>query len=910
MNRTDRYALTDVECSDEREARLDAVVTAYLESRERGELPFAEAWIAQHPDLAPDLADFLASLDKVDRAAAPLRALASPPRKFGEYELLEELGQGGMGVVYKARQMKPNRLVALKMIRAGEIASPSDVQRFRNEAEAAANLDHPAIVPIYEVGEREGRLFFSMKLIENGSLARHLERLSADPRAAAALVAAIAQAVHHAHQHGVLHRDLKPANILLDLKDQPYVTDFGLAKRLSDDASLTESGMLLGTPGYMAPEQTAGRKGKISTATDVYGLGAILYALLTARPPFRGDSVLSTLQQVSSKDPDPPSTINSRVDRDLESICLKCLHKEAERRYGSAEELADDLVHWLAGEPILARPVSRTARLARWARRNPVISALTLLSAALLLVTLAGLSAGLLIIWRKDQQKEQALAKATENLAVARRAVDKMYSQFAEEWLAKQPGLLPVQKQFLRDAQEFYRQLVDTKNPDPSVRHDAAAIFVRVGRTSYTLGETAEAEQALEQAVAILDKLAAEHTDKAEYQRDLGEALKHLAWSRQALSQKTFDLARSAEVFSRLAAHYPDDPDIQSDWARGLHNLSDAVYGNHQFEEGDELNRRAIRILEEVLAKYRPKPPCLRCLGVACWNLADRMITTGQIDEALATARKAVLYTEKLKGARDSVPGYMEEMRPFDWNNLARAHITVARAYSATGRFGDAIVSFNRARAISEKLILDFPFLPRGDFDDLLVSQQGLNRLFKSQGKLTDMEANHSRGLHFLEQRMGDKVEPNSLALIQFIFAQYLIYDFDPNRCDARRAVELATKALRFAQKNSNIAGTYTEAEALGVLGGAHYRVGDNRAAIRCLKKAIDMGSRLDHCNWIFLALVYHKVGEEKQARAWFDRGVTAMHASGYFGSLAEPLRIEAGGMLSVTKPTSERRAK
>jgi tetratricopeptide (TPR) repeat protein len=657
----------------------------------------------------------------------------------------------------------------------------------------------------------------------------------------------------------------------------------------------------------MAPEQTAGRKGKISTATDVYGLGAILYALLTARPPFRGDSVLSTLQQVSSKDPDPPSTINSQVDRDLESICLKCLHKEPERRYASAEGLADDLAHWLAGEPILARPVSRTARLARWARRNPVISALTLLSAALLLVTVAGLAAGFFVIWQKDQQKEQALTKATENLAVARRAVDKMYSQFAEEWLAKQPGLLPVQKQFLQEAQQFYRRLAEIESSDPSVRHDTATILFRAGRISRTLGQRGEAEQDFEQAVAILDKLANDYAEEPRYQRDLGEAVKHLAWSRQTPSENGRDLARAAEICGGLAARYPDNPDFQVEWARSLHNLTDAFYRDHRFEEADEVNRRVIKILEDVLATHPPQPHYYGVLGVTCRYLAERMITTGQVDEALATARKAVLYTEQLKGARDSVPRYMEEMRPFDWNNLARAHITVARAYSVTGRFADAIVSFNRARAISEKLILDFPFLPRGDFDDLLLSQQGLIKVLKSQHKPMDLGAACARGLHFLQQRMGDKVEQDSLALTKFILAQYLIYDCDTSRCDAPRAVKLASEALRFVQKNSYIASTYTESEALGVLGGAHYRAADNRSAIECLSKAVEMGSRLDHCNCFFLALAYHKAGENETARAWFDRGVTAMNASSYFGPLAEPLRLEAGGLLDVaSKRTRE----
>ena len=256
---------------------------------------------------------------------------------IGDYEAISVLGQGGMGVVYKARQVTLNRLVALKMIRNAEFANDDQVRRFQNEAEAVATLDHPGIVPIYEVGTHEDQRYFSMKLVEGHGLDKKLEELSKDPRAATRVVAEVADAVSHAHQRGILHRDLKPANILLDSKGHAHVTDFGLAKRIEEDAGLTVSGAIMGTPSYMAPEQAAGQTASITTASDVYGLGAILYALLTGRAPFAGDSVMNTLDQVRNRPPQPPTRLNAKLPLDLERICLKCLEKDPRHRYASAK---------------------------------------------------------------------------------------------------------------------------------------------------------------------------------------------------------------------------------------------------------------------------------------------------------------------------------------------------------------------------------------------------------------------------------------------------------------------------------------------------------------------------------------------------------------------------------------------
>lgn len=307
--------------------------------------------------------------------ASPAMAIAPEAglriKYFGDYELLEEIARGGMGVVWKARQASLNRAVALKMIRAGALASGAEIERFRREAEAAANLQHPNIVAIHEVGTHDGQQYFSMDFVAGRDLGSLVQDGPLPPQRAARYVKIIAEAIHFAHQRGTLHRDLKPQNVLIDSADQPRITDFGLAKLMSDDSRLTQSGVIMGSPSYMPPEQAAGRHADIGPASDVYSLGAMLYELLTGRPPFRGTTPLSTLRDVLEAEPPSPRRINPDVPRDLETICLKCLEKMPSARYASARALAEELERYLKGEPIQARPASTMRKAVSWARRHP-----------------------------------------------------------------------------------------------------------------------------------------------------------------------------------------------------------------------------------------------------------------------------------------------------------------------------------------------------------------------------------------------------------------------------------------------------------------------------------------------------------------------------------------------------------
>jgi WD40 repeat protein len=413
----------------DQDRRLEEVLAPFWQAEQAG-TPFdRQHLLAEHPDLAAELAAFFATHDNLRRLADPepvesptwdLERPAPPGlalgmvRYFGDYELLGEIARGGMGVVYRARQVSLNRTVALKMILAGELATADQVRRFRAEAEAAANLDHPNIVPIYEVGEHQSQQYFSMKLIEGESLSTN-DRRRPDARAIAQLLATVARAVHYAHQRGILHRDLKPANVLVDAAGTPYVTDFGLAKRVQAEKVQTHSGAVVGTPSYMAPEQAAGQKG-LSVAADVYGLGAILYELLTGHPPFRGDNPVETLMQVLEKEPETPRRLNPRSDRDLEIICLKCLQKDPQRRYPSAEALAEDLERRRAGEPIRARPVGRLEKGWLWVRRNPVVAGLL---AAVTVALVAGTAVSLYFALDAADQAKLARENAADAEAKA-----------------------------------------------------------------------------------------------------------------------------------------------------------------------------------------------------------------------------------------------------------------------------------------------------------------------------------------------------------------------------------------------------------------------------------------------------------------------------------------------------------
>ncbi len=387
--------------SPSHDERLAELLAGLTEQARDGQQPDIDAVVREHPDLAVELRELWAVAALADdfasaNGSAPGADFLSATRSrvtadddgqqipaalglFGDYELLDKIGEGGMGVVYRARQISLGRIVAIKMIQRGALASSSDVARFRAEAAAAAHLEHPHIVPVYEVGQHEGQPYFSMKYVGGTTLAKKLADGPLPPRATAALLLPVCRAITHAHQQGIIHRDLKPSNILIDGDGQPLVGDFGLAKRIDVDRAaegpavaeaLTRTGAILGTPSYMSPEQAAGSRGKVGPASDIYSLGTILYQCLTGRPPFQAASPVDVVLMVLEQDPVLPRILNPKADADLEMIALKCLQKPSELRYASAGDLADDLAAFLANEPISARSTNVTQLVSRILRET------------------------------------------------------------------------------------------------------------------------------------------------------------------------------------------------------------------------------------------------------------------------------------------------------------------------------------------------------------------------------------------------------------------------------------------------------------------------------------------------------------------------------------------------------------
>jgi tetratricopeptide (TPR) repeat protein len=698
---------------DDREERFSNILAEWLEAAEAGGMPDEDAFLRRYPEFADSLRQHFDDWKRFPRGTAAAAATpppaantsddndtspgapgAAPGTCLGGYEVLAELGRGGMGIVCKARHRDLNRLVALKMLRAAGPGLEPELQRLRHEAEMVAALDHPHIVPLYEVGQHDGRLFLIMKLIEGGPLSARLPAFTAEPRRGAQLLAAVARAVHHAHQRGILHRDLKPSNILLDAAGQPYVTDFGLARKVEDHADLTQTGDLVGTPSYMAPEQTLGRKEAVTTATDVYGLGTVLYVLLTGEAPFRGESPLEVLEQVREREPEPPRRRNPRVPRDLQTICLKCLDKDPQRRYGSARELAEDLERFLNHEPVQARRPTLVGRLGKWARRHQavtlaasvgVVLALVVSCIAVVLLTAAYQEQGL---QRQTAENERTLAQQEQAKAEQAQRREKEERHKAEQAAAKE-----------RQAREVAEER----------RKQAEAVVTFLESLFISLDPRAEPKDGLSLTEQLLAKLEAADRQLQEgaldpitqirLQNALGVAYLGLGEAPKALSH----LQRALEkVQAMQGADHPDT-------LVTMCNLAFAYKAVGELDLAVELHEQALEKRQAKLGADHPDTV------QSMQNLAITYQAVGKFDRAVELLEQTLQKREATLGR--------------DHPNTLTTMSDLAGAYEIAGKLDLAVLLFEEdLEKVKARLGADHP--------QTLTSINNLAKAYLAKGKL------------------------------------------------------------------------------------------------------------------------------------------------------------------------------
>jgi len=678
--------------------RIDAICDELERALKRGESPrvedFLERVAAEDRDL---LLDELRALQEEYRTGSVPRPAKGPPPIPG-YEILDVLGRGGMGIVYKARQARPERLVALKTVLTGTAASPEELSRFRAEAEAAAALRHPNVVQIYEVGEASGQPYFSMELVEGGSLARKLGGVPQPAPASAELIRILASAVQAAHEQGIVHRDLKPANVLLDRSGTPRITDFGLAKRLGASLGHSQSGSPLGTPSYMAPEQARGDRREVGPRSDVYALGAILYEMLTGRPPFRGETPVDTLRLVLDEEPIAPRALNPRAPRDLVTICLKCLEKAPEHRYATAALLAEDLRRYLDGESIQARPSTALERSVKWARRKPALAALVAVSCAALMSFLAFVSWSNAKLRASADRERDVARQAEENLEAA----TGFLRFFEDVQLGSPEQTAELRRSLLKRTLDVFQPLLGESGGSPVLRRTRARMYGLIARIQNDLDEPAESAAWGRKAVAEFESLAAEHPQSVEYLKLLSACVNNLsiALRRLGKEEKLEGLnaaSRFVSLRDEIALRLPTDSTARSEQAMAHINLSDTLEREGQLEEAEHELRQAVRLNEKAAVDLGRNVPQLEGIAWAWTYLGSFLMRRGpeRRNECVDALKKGAEILESPE-LRDK-PG-LEALRGFTFSNLAGV-------LGDLGRFEEADAAGDACRSAYKQLM-------------------------------------------------------------------------------------------------------------------------------------------------------------------------------------------------------------
>lgn len=796
------------------ERELAEVLDAYLAQLERGETVDTAALLAAHPEIADELRLHLEDVQLLQGAAARMRLLESAaeapanPRQVGEYRILREIGRGGMGIVYEAHQKSLNRQVALKMLPFGAVLDPRKIARFRNEAQAAAQLHHPHIVPVFAVGQEQGVYYYAMQFIDGQSLAQIIEEMRTNDqdfvqhstrgvtgitrpnvresaetlsrsrgaddffRSVARLGRQAADALEHAHQFGIIHRDIKPSNLMIDNLGQLWVTDFGLA-RMQSDVGVTRTGDLIGTLRYMSPEQAAGRSALIDPRSDIYSLGVTLYELLAGEPAFGDDDRQTLLKRVINDEPLPLRKLNRTVPVDLETIVMTAMAKSRDDRYATAQALAEDLERFLADKPALARRPTIADRAARWARRHrPLV---TVAAAALVCLTLVS-AAGVGLLVREQARTNAALLTAEQNALRARTSFERAEKHYRQarvvvdqfgaglvDRLAEIPGAEPVRRQLLLDTLQYYRAFVAEATGDPALRHDLAIAHFKSGVLAARLGATADAITEYRAAQQLLTELAA--SDPANLELESQLALAHnnlgllLAARGQAQEART-EYETAIRLKRRLAEAHPAEIGFASQLAETQANLGMLLNELGQEPQAEVALRSAVENLRPLAEKPDADAKYVRNLAIASNNLSY-VLKRQDPKAAERWVRDAVKLLRELASRYPAQTGYHDDLA-LCYNNLAAIALAQDRPL-------EAIPWHTQAIGLQEQLVRKSPAVVRHR-SELATSLNNLGVAYCRVDRAAEADEAFSRARELLSTLVKDYPEVpayrNSLAAL------------------------------------------------------------------------------------------------------------------------------------------------